>query len=378
MEKWNKKQEKRLKELNEKGLSDSNIAKKLNAEFKTNRSYRSIETQRRALGISKPMDVSKKYDTGMTQVNINSKLIQEQLKEKVFESKNACLYKSDKSKQDEKAVLVLSDIHDGMINSIFDKDKGKKLETYNTKIQKKEFNQLVKSISRIKHLLHYTFNLDELIIYCVGDIVTNDRIFYGQLFEIDRCVGLQVVRMSKVLTDFILEMKKLFKKVTFIGMVGNHGRSNSNSKYTEPVENNYEYILFKFIEKGFENDKRVNIFVPDTRFYIHKIFGHKFALTHGDMLRGYTRNSIDKSIRSLTIAHESDFDVFLCGHYHRADRITLSEKTSALINGSFIPKDSYGFRINKSYSKPQQWFFGVSKSRSMTWRFLIDLDKELK
>ena len=75
----------------------------------------------------------------------------------------------------------------------------------------------------------------------------------------------------------------------------------------------------------------------------------------------------------MLVAHESDFDVFIMGHFHRADKMSLSEHTVALVNGGWIPKDKYGYKMFRQYSKPQQWYFGVNKKRPITWDFALDL-----
>jgi len=375
--KWENDETEKLKELNKRGDTDREIAIKLNSIFHNNRTSHAVERKRgRELGLEKPLNTEKDKDNSMDFVIDNKELITKILTQNIFKNQTVPIF-SDKAKHTEKSVLVMSDIHCGMVNRIFDRHSDEVGITYNTKIRQDEMRYLSNSIFKIKKLLYHSFNLNHLIIFNLGDNITNDRIFGGQIFHIDKCVGLQVLEMVTDLSNFIKEMKRFFNKVTMVCMVGNHGRSQEKAKFDEPVENNYEYIMYKIIQKIFEKDKAVEIIVPNTSFYIYKIYGHKYLLTHGDMIRGFTRNSLERSIKDYVIAHESDFDVFVMGHFHRIDKMTLSEHNVAIVNGSWISKDKFGFKVARQYSKPQQWFFGVDRKRAITWDFVIDL-KEIK
>lgn len=279
-----------------------------------------------------------------------------------------------KGKREETAVLILSDMHTGMRNQIYDSTVGGNKVTYNTPIRKAEMLYLRNSIFQIQDLFTKAYKIDHLIIFILGDMITNDRIYEGQIFSIEKAVGNQVMDVVVDLTYFINEMKHKFNKITLVTLVGNHGRSTERYQ-EEPVENNFEWFQYKLLQKTFDNDKRVKIIVPNSRSYIYEIYGHRYLLTHGDSLRGSTRNYIERGIKDLLVAHESDFDVFIMGHFHRADKMSLSEHTVALVNGGWIPKDKYGYKMFRQYSKPQQWYFGVNKNRAITWDFALDLLK---
>lgn len=374
--KWSNKEKQKVIEMNRGNYTDFEIARELNLVFGTNRSVSSVQHQRKEiLNLEAPLKKPKSNgDTGINFLQNNRIDIVKVLKKNIFKRQNlATLLKPSEHKQSEKVVLLLSDMHSGMVNKIFDKESGHAMVTYDDKIRQQEIVYLRNSILRIKTLMSGFYNLDHLIIFNLGDNITNDRMYGGQAFNITKCVGLQILDTVRDLTFFMNEMKKIFSKITFVGVTGNHGRSQDDSNYDEPTENNYEFLMYKMIESIFIDDKRVEIIIPNTKFYMHKIYNHKYLLTHGDKIRGYTRNSVERSIKDYVIANDCDFDVFVMGHLHRLDRLTLSEKSIALINGSWISKDNYGFTVCKQYSKPQQWLFGVSKKRAITWDFIIDL-----
>ena len=370
--KWNKQEIEKLKQLYDQGLTDFVIADLLNKEFGTNRTFSAVEHCRNRLRLERKIIMDKRQTIDVSFLKDNVGPFSDLIRKNLFRGHRVSVSRT-KGKQEEKSVLLMSDIHAGMVNKILDKNSGMEITTYDTKKRQQEMITLRDAIIEIKTLLSHSYNLNHLYIFNLGDNVTNDRIFNGQVFHIDKCVGAQVIEMARDISYFINEMKKVYSKITFIGIVGNHGRSTKDSDCDEPTENNYEYLLFKMVEAVFKDDKDVEIIVPTTKFFVYKIHDHKYLLTHGDSIRGFTRNSIERSLKDYLIANDSDFDVLAMGHFHRIDKICLSEKNTAIVNGSWIEKDSYGYRVARQYSKPQQVFFGVSRMWAITWDFSIDL-----
>lgn len=133
-----------------------------------------------------------------------------------------------KAKKEETSILDLSDIHLGMINEVFDSGTGKKEITYNMAIFERELNTLQSSIFEIHQILTNAYKLPNLVINILGDIVTNDRIFPEQTFEIEKCVGLQVWDAISYLTKFTNNLLRVYENIKIVAVVGNHGRSNPN------------------------------------------------------------------------------------------------------------------------------------------------------
>jgi hypothetical protein len=269
------------------------------------------------------------------------------------------------------SILDISDVHIGMINEVFDSDTGKKVLTYNMDIFKKELSILQSSVQQIHSILSHSYNLRELTIFFLGDIVTNDRIFDEQVFEIEEIVGQQIFDAVTYFSMFINNMLGIYEKITVVGVVGNHGRSNPHH-YNEPVMNNFEFFLYKMIQKQFEGDKRVTVIVPETRRYTHLIYNWKHLIEHGDSIKGSSETAIIKQVKELYVSSRG-FDVFHMGHFHQIKEIEMADQSLIKLNGSWINKDNYSFNKFKTYSRPAQFFFGCSKSRPETWNYRIDL-----
>jgi hypothetical protein len=70
---------------------------------------------------------------------------------------------------------------------------------------------------------------------------------------------------------------------------------------------------------------------------------------------------------------ELQYDIEVIGHFHTRMEIPTSSKTYTLVNGSWISKDTFGWKKFGALSKPEQYFFGISDKRPVSWKFELDL-----
>ena len=280
--------------------------------------------------------------------------------------------KKNDCKREEVSILDLSDVHLGSLNTVIDGDTGKKLVTYNEEIFQQELQTLQDSITEIHEILSHSYNLKKLVIFVLGDILTNDRIFEGQIFEIEKVVGLQLWDGVNYFTQFFNNLLKLYETIEIVCVVGNHGRSQPmKDSDNEPVENNFEYHLYRIWEKQFAKSKRVKFFIAPGRRAFHDVNGWKHCVEHGDAIKGMSEQAVIKQVKELYI--NTKFDVFEMGHFHQIKEIEVSDQIIAKINGAWVAKDNYAFRKFKTYSVPKQWFYGCNKSRPETWSYKLDL-----
>jgi hypothetical protein len=353
------------------GYSYREIAKKMSLKYDQVRDairrYRLKTDVDLNLLFTKDKNKLKKDDVTRLAHIIGEKLYENYKKVKLVEPKAI----SSRGKGEETSILDLSDIHIGMSNEVFDSSTGKRTITYNMDIFKQELNNLQQSIGEIYGILKNSYKLKKLVINLLGDIITNDRIFPEQSFEIEKVAGLQVFDAVTYLSLFINNLLKYYEKIEVVGVVGNHGRSNP-THYNEPPQNNFEYFLYKMLQKQFEKSKRVTVIVPETRRYIHEICGWRHLLEHGDSFRGSTETYIKKQVEKLYL-NIGGFDVIHYGHFHKLKDDEMADKVIIKQNGSWILKDNYAFKKYKTYSVPKQFFFGCNKKRPETWSYKIDL-----
>jgi hypothetical protein len=274
----------------------------------------------------------------------------------------------------ESAVLMLSDIHEGKINKFSDfSTSGKSSVTYNHEIMLTEFNKLTESIYSVIGLLKGSYDIEKLYIYGLGDYLDNDVIYKGQRFFVEYGAGKQILMLVKVLSDFVRELLKVFKEIEFVGISGNHGRFTANREEA-PVENNIDYLMLKFLEIMFKDEKRVKFIIPESWFHLHQIYDWKYFLHHGDTVYSWLSLPYYGIVRQGKARRiEVDYDIDCIGHFHTRMEIPVSSTAYTLVNGSFVKKDSFAWKKFGVISKAEQYFFGVSPKRPRTWSFSLEM-----
>ena len=124
------------------------------------------------------------------------------------------------------------------------------------------------------------------------------RLRIQKLYDVNiRWFGVQpnerVLHLLRFVIILIQNLKAKYEFIEVTGVVGNHGRTTDNYKSEEPVENNFEYHIYKILQMIFEKDNRVKVNVPNTRQYIVKVAGWRHLLQDGDTFRGSTKNYIE-------------------------------------------------------------------------------------
>lgn len=376
--KWTNDKINQLKKLVDKKLSIKEIADIMDT------TYSSVEKTMQRRGIYSKYDVNenkkdeklkvKKEEIAEFMQNLGETVLStiDEHKIKMLENKRLVIY-NPKMKKEQASVLNISDIHIGMINEVFDPKTRTKKITYNYNIFLKELELLKKAIFKFHWLDSKAYTLKTLHLNLLGDIITNDRIFEGQQFHIDRAVGEQVWEGITRLALLINDLKTLYDKILVTGVVGNHGRSTSRYKTDEPVQNNFEWYIYKALKEiYFKKDKQVEINVPTTRETIVEIAGWRHLLEHGDSMRGSSENYIENQIKNLFV-NIGEFDIMNFGHFHKAQKTELGDRVLVMRNGCWISKDNYARRVYKYHSTPVQVMYGQNPKRRITWIHEIDL-----
>lgn len=265
------------------------------------------------------------------------------------------------NKQNEDQVLLWSDMHSGMVNHAPITGE----LTYNPEIEEQELLELRDGVYRFHSLFKPSYNIERLHIFSLGDNITNDRIFKGQLFEIASCVGRQIVSYVNYKSSFINQMLKIYPEIIDIEIVGNHGRT-TQERIAEPVENNFEWLGAQILKERFAGNKRVQIIVPNDYAYSAVVKGHKYLLMHGHFIRGSSSNTLERAAEKITLLLGKDFHDATCiGHFHSINEKEINTDSVLLVNGCWIKKDSWAYYTLKKESSAKQFFFNVSDRSSM-------------
>ena len=96
----------------------------------------------------------------------------------------------------------------------------------------------------------------------------------------------QFLQVQEQLISAIEAMADAFGRVFLPCVVGNHGRNTLKSHFKDRAFQNYEWNLYHQLRRHFARDKRIQFLIPDETDAYFTVLGHRFLLTHGDVLGG--------------------------------------------------------------------------------------------
>ena len=170
-----------------------------------------------------------------------------------------------------------------------------------------------------------------------------------------------------------------FGKVFVPCVTGNHGRNtfkiqNKNRNFT-----NFDWLLYQFLAKRFEDDKRVTFLIPDGSDAYYTIYGHRYLLTHGDQFRGgdgvigalgpIIRGDHKKRSRNAQI--DQEYDTMLLGHWHQ-----LIQLQRLIVNGSLKGYCEYAYSNNFGFEPPRQALWITHPQHGITFSCAVNVERK--
>jgi len=166
-----------------------------------------------------------------------------------------------------------------------------------------------------------------------------------------------VIDLWGVLAWCINTLADEFGNVFVPCVTGNHGRNTHKIRNKGRNFTSFDWLVYQFLAKRFENDPRVKFLIPDGSDAYFQIYGHRYLLTHGDQFRGgdgmigalgpIIRGDHKKRSRNAQIDRE--YDTLLLGHWHQ-----LIQLQRLIVNGSLKGYCEYAYSNNFSFEPPRQ------------------------
>lgn len=192
-----------------------------------------------------------------------------------------------------------------------------------------------------------------------------------------------VLDIWAILVWCIEQLANKFGKVFVPCVSGNHGRNTFKIQAKNRNYTNFDWLLYQFLAKRFEGDKRVQFLIPDGSDAYYSIYGHRYLLTHGDQFRGgdgvigalgpIIRGDHKKRSRNAQI--DQEYDTMLLGHWHQ-----LIQLQRLIVNGSLKGYDEYAYANNFGYEPPRQALWITHPTHGITFSCAVNVErkKELK
>ena len=253
-----------------------------------------------------------------------------------------------------------------------------------------EFNHKIAK-SRVKRLVNTTIDLAfnhmgrakteyPGVVICLGGDMVGGDLHEELMATNDRTCQQSINDVTDMLAGAIDQMATKFGRVFAPCVVGNHGRTTRKIRFKQHVYTNSDWVVYCNLERYFRGNKHVSIFVPEETDVHFHVFGHRYLLTHGDLLGVKGGDGIIGALGpimrgSLKIARSEsqigrDFDTLLIGHWHQY--LTLP---GLIVNNSLKGYDEYArLALRAPYSRPSQalWFSHPEHGITAHWQVYLE------
>jgi hypothetical protein len=273
--------------------------------------------------------------------------------------------------------LFASDWHWG---EIVDPNQINGVNEYNLTIaQNRARHMIEKAIDLLQNYVANA-NYPGIVFVLGGDMVSGD-IHEELMATNEKEIMPTVLDLFGVLCWCIDTLANEFGQVFVPCVSGNHGRNTHKIRAKGRNFTSFDWLLYQFLSKRFENDSRVTFHIPDGPDAYYSIFGHKYLLTHGDQFRGgdgvvgalgpIVRGDHRKRSRNSQI--DMSYDTMLLGHWHQ-----LIQLERLIVNGSLKGYDEYAYANNFGFEPPRQAMWITHPEHGITFSIPVYVEKNGK
>ena len=266
--------------------------------------------------------------------------------------------------------LFLSDLHWG--ETVF-ASQINNVNEYNIRIAHKRMEVLVDSAVHLLEIISPSMDYPGIVIPLGGDMISGN--IHDELTATNELNSMPaVLDLYGVLLGVINAMADKFGHVFLPCVSGNHGRDTRKIWNKDRHHTSFDWLLYRFLAKHFDGDKRVTFFIPDGPDAYYKVYNYAYLLTHGDSFRGgdgvigvmgpIIRGDHKKRSRNAQI--DMDYDCMLLGHFHQ-----YVHHGRFIINGSLKGMDEYAWSNNFGFEPPQQALWITNAKHGQTFRMPV-------
>lgn len=250
-----------------------------------------------------------------------------------------------RSKEGNQLVVGLSDLHTGLKTSEYDSGVAyNRLTTYAAII-----SQYCKSNK-----------VEQIYVVGLGDYIEGAYLHATQLHEIEFGLGEQVTKAMELLIHFFTTLTKEVKlPISWVGISGNHDRSNEANKKDNLLGDSVVDILNALIKEK-APELGITYIEPQTKVrHLLKINNANIALIHGDLDKLQNKDIIAK----LTSYFNDRVDSIMGGHLHSFWMNNYGYNQFVVQSSSLFDGNSYSDGLGVT-SSPGQIFLSITNDTS--------------
>lgn len=250
-------------------------------------------------------------------------------------------------------VTIWSDFHWG---EVIDSAQINNINSYDMGIAQRRLRRLTEKTIQLCNREKNAGQMPGIVVCLGGDMVSGD--IHAELVETNELPTMPVLldllgHLITALTHLASHFGRVFVPCAY----GNHGRNTHKVRAKNSAYTNFDWLLYNLLEKHFENDDRIQFLVPegtDAFFHVH---GHRFLLTHGNMLGVRGGDGIigalgpiirgDVKTRRQADDIELPYDTLLMGHWHQ-----FLPLPHVVVNGSLKGFDEFAKDFLRARPEP--------------------------
>lgn len=270
--------------------------------------------------------------------------------------------------------VLWSDLHWG---EVVDETQVNGINKYNLEIARRRMRRMCQLIIDLLMKWMVKPQYPGIVVNLGGDMIAGD--IHEELTATNEAdVMVVVLDLFGVLVESLNTMADQFGRVFVVCVSGNHGRNTKKIRAKGRNFTSFDWLLYCFLAKHFEADKRFQFHIPNGPDALYEVFGHKYLLTHGDQFRGgdgmighigpVTRGQRKKQARNAEI--EQEFDTMLHGHFH-----TYSPGRRIIGNGSLVGYGEYSNQANFDVEPPIQAMWITHPEHGITYHIPLYVDE---
>ena len=181
-----------------------------------------------------------------------------------------------------------------------------------------------------------------------------------------------VLTVLEPLESGINLLAKEFKRVHVAAVVGNHGRNSRKPRAKHRAQDNFDYLIYKLIERDFRGRKDVTVQVADAADTMVTLYRTRYLLTHGDQFQG--GSGISGLVAPLLLgthrktrrqaAAGQPYDIMVMGHWHQS---IMFPSKGLIVGGSVVGYNEYNYVSNTEPEPPQCAFWVTTPEHGVTF-----------
>lgn len=263
------------------------------------------------------------------------------------------------------ALVMLSDLH---LDEVVLPAEVSGMNAYNRDIALQRLKRLADGTVRLSHELMSGFKYDGCVVVLGGDLVSGNLHDLGEFNETHSVIA-TVDFWVDHLAAFLSDMADQFGKCHVVSVVGNHGRTTRKPRTKGRVEDNFDWLIARLLQRHFRSDDRFTWNIPVSADAHVTVYDTTLLITHGDQARGGSGISgiltplalLDHRKRKRNSSFGTGHDHMLLGHFHQYIR-----GPGFTVGGSPKGVDEYAYLNNFGYEEPSAPFMVITPEHKVT------------